>query len=125
MTRFLFAANEVLAFFVELAALAFIAYGGLKAGGIALAVALPLSAAVLWGLFAAPRARFKAPRSARPAVKALVLGGGAMAISAAGHPLLGLAFGVIIGVNTSTATYGRSRGMGFGVNPAPEMHDHA
>jgi ABC-type glucose/galactose transport system permease subunit len=51
-------ANATLAFLLELAALALLAWGGWRLGGGAgalrgvLAVGLPVAAAVLWGLFA-------------------------------------------------------------------------
>jgi hypothetical protein len=61
VSRHVVIANEVLAFFVELAALVVLGYWGWQAGGLALTVALPVLAAVLWGLFAAPRARYKIP----------------------------------------------------------------
>ena len=57
-------ANDVVAFFVELGVLALIAVAGWQLGGstpvrLALAVVLPGLAVVLWGAFAAPRARFQ------------------------------------------------------------------
>src|SRR5258706_4542265 len=61
MKRGLFAANEALAFLLELAALAALAAWGFAVGDgglakAALAIGAPLLAAVVWGLFAAPRA---------------------------------------------------------------------
>ena len=71
--------NATVAFGLELAALAVLGRGGWQLGGppavrIVLAVVLPIVAAVLWSLFAAPRA---APSAAgRLAVQALCWDGG-------------------------------------------------
>ena len=76
-------ANDVVAFFVELGVLVLIGVAGWQLGGstpvrVALAVVLPGLAAVLWGAFAAPRARFQVG-SLRLATKVLVLGAGVLA----------------------------------------------
>ncbi|MFB4422333.1 YrdB family protein [Streptomyces sp. QL37] len=47
------------------------------AASVVLGIGLPGAAVVLWGLFAAPRARFPLPLAGVPAVKTVVLGGGA------------------------------------------------
>jgi hypothetical protein len=79
-----------LAFLSELAALVAIgAWGwsvGSGAGRWLLAAGLPLAAALLWGLYAAPRARFHVPAAA-VAVKVAVLGGAVVALAALGHPV--------------------------------------
>ena len=78
-----------LALLSEIAALAVLAAWGWSAGSGGVrwlaAVGLPLLAAVLWGLFAAPRARIRVPVMA-VAVKALVLGGAVLALADLGHP---------------------------------------
>ena len=76
-------ANDVLAFVVELGVFALLAVAGWQTDGptlarLALAVGLPLVAAVLWGLFAAPRARVES-EPLRLATKLLVLGAGVAA----------------------------------------------
>jgi len=119
VNRSLFHANEVLAFLVELVAIAAFAFWGLAVGdGVAakaaLAIGAPLAAAVLWGLFAAPRARYKIPLAGQLAVKVLVLGGAVVTMFATGHPVLGAVFGVIVVVNTAAATVWRARGYEFG-----------
>ena len=58
---------------------------GSGAGRWLLAAGAPLGAAVLWGAFAAPRARFDVPALA-VAVKLLVLGGAVLALLVMGHP---------------------------------------
>ncbi|MFE2324950.1 DUF2568 domain-containing protein, partial [Streptomyces sp. NPDC059385] len=79
--RLFFLANEGLAFFLELAALAALARWGWtrdigRGWSIGLAVAAPLAAAVLWGMFAAPKATFDVPLAVQIAVKVLVFGSG-------------------------------------------------
>lgn len=74
------AANELLAFLLEVAALACLFWWGFAlADNLALQLltgtAVLAAAVVLWGLFAAPRARFRPPLAGVLAVKALVLGG--------------------------------------------------
>lgn len=107
-------ANEALAFLAELAALAALGYWGWKAAGVVLAVALPLVAAVLWGLFAAPRARYRIPLAGQLAVKGLVFGASVVGLFATGHPVLGAVFGVVVVANTAAATLWRSRGLTAG-----------
>jgi hypothetical protein len=101
--RFEVNANDVVAFLVELLALALIGLWGYRAGGpvwakALLAVGLPLLAAVTWGLFAAPRARLRIPWVTL-LVKVLVLG----AAVAAGFTILplgwALVFGAVVGLN--------------------------
>lgn len=103
-----FAANEVLAFLVEIAALAALAWWGFATGdGVAARVALglgtPAAAAVLWGLFAAPHARFRPPLPGVLLIKALVLLGAAAAVGALGHVPPAVAFAVVVVANTAVA----------------------
>lgn len=112
--RAFFLTNEGLAFFLELAALGALAWWGLTRdiglmGSIALAVAAPLAAAVLWGLFAAPKARYAVPLAAQLGVKAVVFGAAALALLALGQRPLSLWFAVVVVVNTALATYYRTR----------------
>ena len=78
------------AFLTELAALAAFAVWGWSSGGstgtrVLLAVVLPAVAAVLWGVFAAPRAPVQVPALA-VLVKVLIFGGAVLALVATGHP---------------------------------------
>ena len=91
-------ANDVVAFFVELAALALIGLWGYRAGGpvwarALLGIGLPLLAAALWGLFAAPRAQFRG-RGVTFVVKVIVLGAAALA----GFTILPLVWAVVFAV---------------------------
>lgn len=108
----LHAFNEGLAFLLELAALAFLAWWGWSGGeGVALrlplAVAAPAAAAVVWGLFAAPRARFRVPLAGVLCVKALVFGAAALALLGLGRPLWAVSFAAVALVNTALATADR------------------
>ncbi|WP_405997099.1 YrdB family protein [Streptomyces sp. NBC_00829] len=109
-----FAANEVLALLVELAALALWAIWGYRTagGGVAgvlLGIAVLTAAIALWGLFAAPRARFRPPLAGVLAVKAVVLGGSVWALCDLGHRGPAIAFGVAVLVNTALAETFRRR----------------
>ncbi len=102
-----FVLNESLAFLVELAAFAALCWWGLRTGGTLLAVVMPLAAMVVWGMFAAPRAKYTLPLAGVLLVKAVVLGGGAVALWAAGRPVWAVALAVIVVVNTTLAEAGR------------------
>jgi hypothetical protein len=86
----------LLAFLLELAAIAALAWWGfaLDAAGwarVLAGVGVPLVAVVLWGLYAAPRARFKVPAAA-VAVKIVVYGAATAALAAVGHVTLAVVF---------------------------------
>jgi hypothetical protein len=109
-----FAANEFLAFVLELAAVAILAWWGFASGGtlavrIVLGVGAPAVAVALWGLFAAPRARFRPPLAGVLVVKALVLLGAAAALYALGHPVGATVMAVVVVANTAVAEANRER----------------
>ena len=95
--------NELLAFLLELAAVAILCWWGFATGtgfgSVALGLGAPLVAAVLWGLFAAPRARFSLPRIGVVAVKVLVFGSATAALAVLGYPIPAAVFAVIVVVN--------------------------
>jgi len=106
------AANESLAFLIELAMLAGLAWWGATvpvavAVRVVLAVAAPLAAAVVWGLFAAPRARIHLPVLGVLGVKAVVFGLTALAVSAAGLPVPAIAVGAIAFLSACIAAVDR------------------
>jgi uncharacterized membrane protein YwaF len=81
-------ALDVLVFIVELVLLAILAVAGARLGShataIALAVLLPAVAAVLWGLYLAPRASRRLPHPGRLVAKlALMLAASALLVAAA------------------------------------------
>jgi Protein of unknown function (DUF2568) len=91
-------ANDFVALIVEVVVLAFLAAAGWQADAsmlvrILLAVGLPVVAAVLWGLFAAPRARIKSA-PLQLVTKVVVLGAGVVA----GFLVLPLVLAVIVAV---------------------------
>ncbi|WP_406464227.1 YrdB family protein [Streptomyces sp. NBC_00111] len=109
-----FAANEVLAFVLELVAIGALARWGFTApegvaASVALGIGAPAAAVVLWGLFAAPRARFPLPLAGVLAVKTVVLGGGAAAVYGTGHPVAAVVLAAVTVVNTGCAEYYRRR----------------
>ncbi|PRX46087.1 uncharacterized protein DUF2568 [Prauserella shujinwangii] len=107
-------ANDILAFLLELAALGALAYWGFTLGApvavrIAAGAGAPALAATVWGLFAAPRARFPLPTAGVLAVKALVFGAATIALFAAGAPVLAVVFAVLVVANTAAVTVLRAR----------------
>jgi hypothetical protein len=93
--------NLTLRFVLELAALGAVGLWGWRAGGLALALLLPLAAAALWGLFAAPKATIAAPGALRIGTQVVVLGGAALALAAARTPAAGAVFGAIVAANAA------------------------
>ncbi|MFF3394268.1 YrdB family protein [Streptomyces sp. NPDC002669] len=109
-----FMANELLAFLVELAALVMLSWWGFTAGDdtavhLLLGLGAPAAAAAVWGLFAAPRARFQLPLAGVLLVKAVVLGGGVYAVHAMGHTEAAVLFGIVVAANTVAAETFRHR----------------
>ena len=89
--------GATLAFLAELGSLAGLAFWGFTqpAGGVGrvlLGIGLPSAAAVLWGLFAAPRAVVRVPALV-VVTKVAVQGGAVAALAVAGRPWLALALG--------------------------------
>jgi hypothetical protein len=106
------AANEALAFLLELAMLAGLAWWGASQHAspisrVLLAVGAPLAAAVVWGLLAAPRARFRMPAAGVLVVKALMFVVTAVAVYAAGLHVVAIVVGVIAFLNAGVAAVDR------------------
>jgi uncharacterized protein DUF2568 len=98
-------ANLALRFLLEIVALAALAFWGVRTGrsilgDLALGVGAPLLAAVVWGTFAAPQSDRRLRGRALVGVQLGVLGAGAIALAAAGHPLPGAVFAALVVVNT-------------------------
>jgi Protein of unknown function (DUF2568) len=107
----LYWANLALAFALELCALVALGLWGFSVGGgpvakAALGLGAPLCAAVLWGLFAAPRAPVSVP-FLRFVVKVVVFGSASLALYATGHRALAVIFAFIVGANAALIRLGR------------------
>ncbi|MEU4038523.1 YrdB family protein [Streptomyces collinus] len=103
-----YVANELLAFLIEIVALGLLGWWGFTTSGgtgvrVLLGLGTPAVAAVLWGLFAAPRAPFRPPLPGVLLVKGLVLGGGALALYGVGHPVGAVVVAVVTVVNVTVA----------------------
>jgi hypothetical protein len=102
--------NLGVAFLLELAALAALGYFGFRTGGalpvkLVLGAALPLVAAVLWGLFAAPQATFSVPALA-VATKVLVFGAAALALWQLDYRVLAVVFPAVVVANLAVVNLG-------------------
>jgi hypothetical protein len=100
----LHAANLTLRFLLELASLAALAYWGFHtghsaAGDILLGVGVPVLAACVWGVWAAPRSDRRLSGPALTALQLTVLGAGAVALIAAGRVILGVVMAIVVVVN--------------------------
>ena len=98
------ALNYTVRFLLELCALAALGYWGFVTGqGMAmkwlLGLGAPLLAAVAWGAFVAPKARWPAREPWRLLVEILVFGAASIALWAAGQPLLAVVLAVVYMVN--------------------------
>jgi hypothetical protein len=86
----------VIGFLLELCALFALGYFGFTQFGLpvsaVIGVGLPLAAAVLWGLFRAPRRTFPTPFWVRVLVEVIVMGGAAAALALSGLPILAIVF---------------------------------
>jgi hypothetical protein len=100
--------NLALKFLLELAALAAIGlWGASVADGLAavlLAVGLPVITAVLWGAFAAPRARRRLPLRLRAPFELGVFALAALALWGAASAAWGAAFALIVVANAVLLT---------------------
>ena len=97
-------ANLAVRFSLELCALAALGYWGFVVGEGAIAKAVlglgaPLLAAVVWGLFVAPKAAVPLGMPLRLVPEAFVFGSAVAALFTTGHPLLAACFAVLAVVN--------------------------
>jgi hypothetical protein len=87
------AANDALRFFLELSALAAVAYWGWSEGGGArwiLVVAAPLAIAVVWGRWMAPRSNHRVRDPWRLVIELFVFGAAVVALLAADQARLAI-----------------------------------
>ena len=97
-------ANLALRFLLELCVLVALGYWGFKTGGgaiakAALGIGAPLMAAVVWGVFVAPRAPVEPPGVVVLVLQVLVFGSAAAGLAATGHRTLALVFVVVVVIN--------------------------
>ncbi len=93
---------------VVLAALAVWGYGAVDgAGRYALMVAAPAVAAVVWGVFGAPRGPRHLTGLGRRILQVGFFGAGALALAGAGHPLAAAAFAVVVTANIAYLVHTR------------------
>jgi len=97
-------ANDVLAFLIEVVALALLGVWGWQVGagavtGLLLAIGVIVAAVAMWVLFASPRARFRSPARTL-AVKVIVLGGAVLAAFAVIPPAWATVFAAVAAANT-------------------------
>jgi cytochrome b len=98
------ATNLAARFVLELCMLAALGYVGFQLGDglateIGLAVALPLAAAIVWGIAIAPKARRRAPDPGRAVLELVVFAAAAFGLIATGQGVLGLLLAVAVVVN--------------------------
>jgi len=98
------AVNLAVRFVVELASLAALAYWGwhdseTTAVKWLLAIGAPVVWAVLWGLFASPKARYPLHPGARIAFEVAAFGAAVVALASAGRPGLALLLAAVAFVN--------------------------
>jgi hypothetical protein len=102
------AANLGLRFLLELCLLAALAYVGLQAN-VALGILAPAAAAVIWGLFVAPRARFPLPLGWWVGVQILLFGAAVVGLVVVGNTLLGVVFGLVVAANLTLVLFWHQR----------------
>ena len=100
------AANLGLRFLLELVALSAVGWWGWQSGGstfgrVALAVALPLVVALVWGAFIAPKARFDVSRVVWYGLQVVIFGAAALALASVWSPWAGIAFALVVIANTA------------------------
>jgi hypothetical protein len=97
------AANLAVRFFLELAALAALAYWGWGVSWV-LAILAPAAWIVLWATFGSPKAKVPLSTPGRIAFEAIVFGAAAVALWAAGRPVWGVVLFAAWAVNKTILT---------------------
>jgi Protein of unknown function (DUF2568) len=97
-------ANLALRFLLELCALVALGYWGFRTGSgaitkVALGIGAPLVAAVVWGVFVAPRAPLEPPGVVVLLLQVLVFGSAVAGLAATGYRTLALGFAVVVVIN--------------------------
>ncbi len=97
-------ANLGLRFALELCMLGALCYWGVRSGEgfigkLALGIGAPLLAAVIWGLFIAPKATWTPPTGIWIALQVVLFGAAVLSLFATGHPVLGVLLAVLVLAN--------------------------
>jgi hypothetical protein len=106
LKRPLLVASLGLQFLLELAALAALGYWGSTTGGgtvahVALAIAAPLLAGVVWGMFGSPKAPFHLRGAWRLLLEVVFFGSAAAALVVADRPVLGAVLAATVAANVA------------------------
>jgi hypothetical protein len=99
-------ASEALRFFLELGGILALGYWGLHVSSAMplqalLAVGAPVALILVWALFIAPRAVYPMSRLAQAIAGGLLLEIAAVALVVAGQPVIGLAYGALVAIDTA------------------------
>ena len=98
------AANLGLRFLLELCLLAALAYVGLQAN-VLLAIVAPVAAAIVWGLFVSPKARYPLPTTLWIVVQVVLFGAAAIGLIVAGSVVPGIVFAVAVVANLALVLF--------------------
>jgi hypothetical protein len=99
-------ASEALRFFLELAGILALGYWGLHVASTMplqalLTIGAPVALILVWALFIAPRAVFPMSRLAQAIAGGLLLEIAAVSLVISGMPVLGLAYGALVAIDTA------------------------
>ena len=99
-------ASEALRFFLELAGIIALGYWGLHVAStmplqVLLAIGAPVALILVWALFIAPRAVYPMSRLAQAIAGGLLLEIAAVLLVASGLPIVGLAYGALVAIDTA------------------------
>lgn len=97
-------ANLALSFVLELCLLVALGYWGFETGTspfakVALGIGAPLLAAIIWGVFMAPRASVPLPEPWHLVLAVVLFGAAAAALYVAGHPTLAWVLALVFVIN--------------------------
>ena len=110
-------------FLCELAMLAALASWGFTvgdgAGAWALGIGAPLLAAVVWGAWVAPKARWPVPVPTRVAIELVLFGAAAGGLAVAGQPLAAVVLGVAALITSLLNASQERQGQASDRPPAP------